>query len=112
MRLSSLGILGSKEETEDLKEAYLQSEGDMDEIMDSIMCATVDDEVRFTKILKDLIKKKEIPDYPAFTKESKTKKTARKRRVGIVYNQSSNQNAITIGPTVMTSKLPWYQHHF
>lgn len=71
---------GSKEEKEDLKEAYLQSEGDMDEIMDSVMCATVDDEVRFTKILKDLIKKKEIPDYPAFTKESKAKKTARKRR--------------------------------
>lgn len=53
----------------------------MDEIIDSVLCATIDDEARFTKILKGLIKKKEIPDFPAFSKEGKTKKSERKRKV-------------------------------
>nr|XP_022315746.1 dnaJ homolog subfamily C member 9-like [Crassostrea virginica] len=70
----------SPEELNDLKSAYLDSEGNMDEIIDSVLCATIDDEARFTKILKGLIKKKEIPDFPAFSKEGKTKKSERKRK--------------------------------
>lgn len=72
---------GSKEELKDLKELYTETEGDMDLIMDSLLCATIDDEPRLTKILKDLVKKKEIPEFPAFTKSiSKAKQTARKRK--------------------------------
>lgn len=74
-------FLDSPEELNDLKSAYLDSEGNMDEIIDSVLCATIDDEARFTKILKGLIKKKEIPDFPAFSKEGKTKKSERKRKV-------------------------------
>ncbi|XP_071103192.1 dnaJ homolog subfamily C member 9-like [Haliotis cracherodii] len=70
---------GSKEELKDLKAAYLESEGDMDQILESVLCATIDDEDRFAKILKDFIKKKEVPDFKAFSKESKTKKAKRRK---------------------------------
>ncbi|XP_061183153.1 dnaJ homolog subfamily C member 9-like [Saccostrea echinata] len=70
----------SEEELEDLKTAYIECEGDMDGIIDSVMCATIEDEARFTKILKQLIRKKEIPDFPAFSKEGKKKKAERKRK--------------------------------
>ncbi|XP_055996902.1 dnaJ homolog subfamily C member 9-like [Ostrea edulis] len=70
----------SAEELEDLKSAYVECEGDMDKIIDTVMCATIEDEPRFAKILKLLIKKKEVPDFPSFSKEGKAKKTARKRK--------------------------------
>jgi hypothetical protein len=48
------------------------------------MCATVEDEPRFVKILKDLIKTKEVPKYPAFNRTtSKTQSTSRKRKVNL-----------------------------
>ncbi|XP_050404664.2 dnaJ homolog subfamily C member 9 [Patella vulgata] len=71
---------GSEEELKDLKEAYIDAEGDMDVIIDSVLCATVDDEQRFRDILADLIKKKEIPKFKAFTNEKKSKKNARKQK--------------------------------
>jgi DnaJ family protein C protein 9 len=72
---------GSAEELADLKIAYEEAEGDMDVIMDSVLCCTADDEERFTNILKDLIQQGELTDYKAFSKEFKKKKTARQRRV-------------------------------
>ena len=63
---------------------YCECEGDMDKIIDSVMCATVEDEPRFVKILKDLIKTKEVPKYPAFNRTtSKTQSTSRKRKVNL-----------------------------
>lgn len=61
----------------------------MDDIIDTVLCANIDDEPRFTKILKGLIKKKEIPDFPAFSKEGKSKMKARKRKVCKVKAQTS-----------------------
>ena len=75
---------GSADELEDLKAAYMDSEGDMGIIMDSILCSTAEDEERFTQILHDLVKDGELPEFEAFIKESKRKKTARQRRVGFV----------------------------
>ncbi|XP_069120383.1 dnaJ homolog subfamily C member 9-like isoform X2 [Argopecten irradians] len=71
---------GSEEEQTDLKQVYLTFEGDMDEIMEHIMCSSIDDEPRFRKIIKNLIKKKEVPDFDAFSKENKKKNASRKRR--------------------------------
>lgn len=79
----------SSEELGDLKSAYIENEGNMDDIIDTVLCATIDDEPRFTKTLKGLIKKKEIPDFPAFSKEGKSKKNARKRKVREVRAQTS-----------------------
>ena len=67
-----------------MKSAYLECDGDMDVIMDSVMCATVDDEDRFRDLLNDLITKKEVPSFKKFTKEKKVKKSQRKKRVRLI----------------------------
>ena len=65
----------------DLKAAYLDYEGDMDAILENVMCATVDDDERFRKIIKELISKENLPKFPAFVNEGKKKKRARKEKV-------------------------------
>jgi len=50
-------------------------------IIDSVMCATVDDEVRFRQILEGLIADSSIEAYPDFVNEKKSKSLARKRKV-------------------------------
>ena len=45
----------SAEEKEDLKKAYLEAEGDMDQILDTVMCARVEDEAMFRVILDKMI---------------------------------------------------------
>ena len=57
----------SEEELKDLKEAYVNFDGNMEEIMENIMLSTENDFDRFEKILKDLIKKKEIPKLKGIT---------------------------------------------
>merc|ERR1712029_761810 len=42
---------GSTEEEEELKNAYIESEGQMGVIIDSVMCATIDDESRFHDLI-------------------------------------------------------------
>jgi len=69
----------SEEEKEEIKKAYVDAEGDMGQIIDSVMCATEEDEERFRKIINELIKNKEVDEYKAFTKENKKEKKARKR---------------------------------
>ena len=55
---------GSDEEMGDLKRAYVASEGDMDEIMDTVLCASVlDDEERFRGIIDGWIEKGDVPGY-------------------------------------------------
>ena len=69
---------GSEQELEDLKSAYLEYEGDMDQILDNILCSTIDDEPRFHDLIKGWIKSAEVPSFPAFQKE--TAKNRQKRR--------------------------------
>ncbi|WAR23742.1 DNJC9-like protein, partial [Mya arenaria] len=71
---------GSKEELEDLKTAYLEFKGNMEDILSNVMCSTEDDEPRFSGIIRDWIKKKEVPDFPKFSKETKKSKDNRKRK--------------------------------
>lgn len=66
---------------ENLKAAYTSCRGDMDKIIASVLCATVDDEPRFRQILEKLIADGSIEAYSAFTNERKSKATARKRKV-------------------------------
>ena len=74
-------ISGSDEELDDLKAAYTSCRGDMDKIIESVLCATVDDEPRFRQILESLIADGSVEAYSAFTNETKTKANARKRKV-------------------------------
>ncbi|XP_067876476.1 dnaJ homolog subfamily C member 9 [Heterodontus francisci] len=71
---------GSEEETADIKQAYLDFEGDMDGIMESVLCSTSGDESRIRTILEVAIEAQELPVYTVFTKESTNKQRARKRR--------------------------------
>ena len=72
---------GSDEELKDLKAAYVKFEGDMDEILENVLCSSADDEARFQKILQDAIDSNELPAFEKFTKESMKKKRARKQKV-------------------------------
>ena len=72
---------GSEEERNDLKAAYLDYEGDMDVIMENVLCGTIEDDDRFREIIEDLISKENLPKFPAFVNEGKKKKKARKQRV-------------------------------
>ena len=70
---------GSEQELEDVKSAYLEYEGDMDQILDNILCSTIDDEPRFHDLIKGWIKSAEVPNFPAFKKETAKKRQKRKR---------------------------------
>ncbi|KAK2704430.1 hypothetical protein QYM36_016729 [Artemia franciscana] len=88
---------GSEEEREDLKEIYISSKGDMDIILDSIMCSTIDDEPRYREILLDMIKKNEVEDFKSFSRENKKKKESRRKRVSnflACYVHNNNDNDI------------------
>ncbi|GFR97537.1 DnaJ homolog subfamily C member 9 [Elysia marginata] len=68
---------GSEEELGDLKKAYVSSEGDMETILDTVLCCTHEDEERFAELLRDLVSTGELPDFDNFSKENKKKKAAR-----------------------------------
>ena len=68
---------------------YEESQGDMNKIMESVLCATQEDEGRFRDILKSAIDAGELTAYKGFTHESATKKKSRKRKVSY-HNQSSS----------------------
>lgn len=72
---------GSDEELSDLTAIYISSEGDMNAIMDQMMCSSHEDEPRFHKILQTLIEDESVPAFEAFTKESKQKRAARLKKV-------------------------------
>lgn len=71
---------GTDEEKQDLMRVYKESKGDMDKIMQSVLCATPEDEERFRDALQSAIDEGELPAYKAFTRESAKKKSSRKRR--------------------------------
>ncbi|XP_019638407.1 PREDICTED: dnaJ homolog subfamily C member 9-like [Branchiostoma belcheri] len=69
---------GSEEELADLKSAYLEHEGDMDDIMDAVTLATLEDEPRFRKLLIGQIRSGDLPNFPAFSQEDRSKQQRRK----------------------------------
>ncbi|GFT52470.1 dnaJ homolog subfamily C member 9 [Nephila pilipes] len=71
---------GSEEENNDLKNCYIKAEGDMDVISETFIGYKVDEEERYSKMLKEMIKTKEIPSFPKFLKETSVKKAARHRK--------------------------------
>lgn len=70
---------GSKEEEEDLRRVYNESEGNMTKIMESMLCSVEEDEERYRAILQSAIDQEEIPAYKDFTHENPAAKTKRKR---------------------------------
>ena len=74
-------VTGSDEELEDLKNCYLRYEGDMDKISQSFIGYEIHEEENIRNVLKELINKKEIPEFPLFMKENASKRNARIKRV-------------------------------
>lgn len=80
--LSPLAIFaGSSEELSALKQAYTDSEGSMEKIINTVMCASYEDESRFREILLPLIESKELPAYKKFTHEPSSSKNKRLAKV-------------------------------
>ncbi|XP_063291090.1 dnaJ homolog subfamily C member 9 [Pelobates fuscus] len=71
---------GSEEERTEILQAYMDFEGDMDEIMNSVPCAEYSDEPRIRAIIEKAIKQKKVSSYNAFVKESKKKHSQRQKR--------------------------------
>ncbi|KAG1756799.1 uncharacterized protein EDB91DRAFT_1342425 [Suillus paluster] len=65
---------GSSEEIDDLKAAYLETEGSFDEIMKHIPHSTIDDEPRFVVALSNLVQAGELPSLPQWESSSKDEK--------------------------------------
>jgi DnaJ homolog subfamily C member 9 len=73
---------GSQEELDDIKEAYLDGEGNLEHVMAHIPHSTYDDEPRIISLVKKLIKSKTIkslPKWEADIKDEKAKKARKKR---------------------------------
>ncbi|KAH9901323.1 DnaJ-domain-containing protein [Cubamyces lactineus] len=73
---------GSAEEVADLKQAYTETKGSIEEIMTHIPHSTYEDEARFIVIITDLIKKGELPLLPKWessTKDEKAKLVRKKQ---------------------------------
>ncbi|KAI0374824.1 DnaJ-domain-containing protein [Pilatotrama ljubarskyi] len=73
---------GSAEEVADLKKAYTDTEGSIEDIMTHIPHSTHDDEARFIVVITDLIKKGELPSLPQWessTKDEKAKLVRKKQ---------------------------------
>jgi len=71
---------GSPEELTDLKQAYIDNEGDMGAILDAVPCCSFEDEPRFSDILANLIKNGDLPDFDKFSKENKKSKKKRLKK--------------------------------
>jgi len=71
---------GSEEEAMDIKQIYNRFKGDMNKIMNSVLCATIDDEPRIKEILQKMINSGEVKSFKAFTSETKKKQDARNRK--------------------------------
>lgn len=72
--------IGSEEEVNDLKEAYIRCEGSIDGIMAEIPHSTYEDEDRFVRILTPLVKKGDVPKYSKWQADVKDKKGKQRRR--------------------------------
>uniref|UniRef100_A0A1I8HBD4 J domain-containing protein n=1 Tax=Macrostomum lignano TaxID=282301 RepID=A0A1I8HBD4_9PLAT len=59
--------------------AYLEFDGDMDKVLESVLFADYPDEDRIAGIIRQLIDSGEVPAFEAFTAEPAAKKARRKR---------------------------------
>lgn len=71
---------GSQEEVEDLKNAYLEADGDIGEIMTYIPHSTHEDEARLVMIISSLIAKKELKSTKTWEKTVKDEKAKLARK--------------------------------
>ncbi|XP_063377411.1 dnaJ homolog subfamily C member 9 [Cydia fagiglandana] len=93
--------IGSEEERNDLKVAYLAGKGDMDYIVDQVQFARSEHEDRLKGILRDLIDKGEIPAYKKFTHEPEKKRQrriAKENREAVEAEELKKELGVGSGP--------------
>ena len=76
-----MNALGSEEERNDLKRAYLDGKGDMDFILEAVPFTHTAEEPRLKELIQGMIENGEVPVYKAFTEETPKKRERRKRKV-------------------------------
>lgn len=72
--------VGSDLEKSDLKKAYVNGKGCINYIMEHVPFMSVEDEPRFNEIIKEWIKNEDVPDFPAYTNEPKSKRDRRHKK--------------------------------
>lgn len=75
-----MSFAGSEEERADILAAYVESEGSISTILDTVMCSTIDDEDRFVDIVSTALKSRQVPSFPTWSKGLKDTKAKEKRR--------------------------------
>jgi DnaJ family protein C protein 9 len=68
----------SNEEKDDVIKAYNDSKGDMDYILENVLCCNVEDEDRFRDIIEEAIQEKKVKRYAKFKKNEKITKKRKK----------------------------------
>lgn len=72
---------GSDEEKDDILIAYEECEGDMDGVYERVILSDVlQDDERFREIIDKAIEDEDVPDFSAYSKETKRKRDARLRK--------------------------------
>lgn len=90
--------LGSQEEIDDLKKAYVDHEGSIEGILSEIPHSNYEDEARFIAVLKPLIKSKELPKFAAWDHDIKDSARREKRkRAGQQEAKEAEEHAKAIG---------------
>eukprot|EP00658_Telonema_sp_P-2_P026036 TRINITY_DN20501_c0_g1_i2.p1 TRINITY_DN20501_c0_g1~~TRINITY_DN20501_c0_g1_i2.p1 ORF type:complete len:299 (+),score=97.62 TRINITY_DN20501_c0_g1_i2:64-960(+) len=88
--------VGSEMEMEDLKAAYLEAEGDMEKILDSVPMCSYKDEDRFKCVINGWIEGGVVEKLAAFAGES-GKKAKRRRKKAQKEEQEANELAKMLG---------------
>lgn len=71
---------GSQEELDDIQEAYLDGEGDIEHIMAHIPHSTYEDEPRILALVKKLIKSKKVASLPKWESDIKDERAKKVRK--------------------------------
>ena len=72
----------SAEEDADLKKAYCDGEGNMEYILDNVLCCDLEDDDRFAEKIEKWITDGSVPKFPALKKSmSKGEKTKRRKKL-------------------------------
>jgi len=70
---------GSEMELEDLREAYIEAEGDIDGIFERVPCCSAEDEERFRSLLEPFLSTGDLPELAAWTPDDKKRKRRLKK---------------------------------
>jgi DnaJ family protein C protein 9 len=84
---------GSEEEQQDVQKAYIECEGDMDEMLTLIMLSREEDVERFEKWIDQWIKDGKVKLYEKYTSTCKSKKAKQMRKKKLQQAQEEEKEA-------------------